>query len=305
MDRETPYRLSTRSIKTSRRERNTFLQSNFKADLKKKMGSNHTNPYIRDVLWCPVMKTYLDRDSMIAGHLFPWKCGEDSMKAIFGGSDSGQSEMFTAENGILWSKRAEERFEAGLFVIVPDIVDQPTKQQVETWEASDPKEYKIRVLNSKHAWMKGCIHDTTKTWAELDHERLEFRTNFRPRARYFYFRYCAAMLRHSFGGHHLQISKAELRKRFWVAPGRYMREGMLLGFVEEMGHEYEHLLEGAIKENEAVADPTALAVAYSHIQRTLRSADEEESDSDTDDDGDDDSDDNGNEEFAYFWGFCG
>ena len=104
------------------------------------------------------------------------------MQSIFGHSDSGYSELFKAENGILWSKEAEEQFEAVHFVVVPDVPDQPTEQQLDTWEASDPKEYKIRVLNPTHPFMKRVVYGRDMTWAALDNERLQFKTSFRPRA---------------------------------------------------------------------------------------------------------------------------
>ena len=169
-------------------------------------------------------------------------------------------------------------------MIVPDIVDQPTQQDVNTWEASDPREYKIRVLNPDHDLMKRLISGTDKIWADLDNERMKFKTNFRPRARYLYFAYCAAMLRRSIMGKHFEVSRAELRKKFWYTPGRYMRESMLLGFVEEMGHDYEHLLEGAIKEEDAVPDITAIAAANTHIQETLKAEEDCDLESDSDDD---------------------
>ena len=37
-----------------------------------------------------------------------------------------------------------------------------------------------------------------------------------------------------------------------------------------MGHKYEHLLEGAIKEDETVVDTTAIAAANAHVQETLK-----------------------------------
>lgn len=206
------------------------------------------------------------------------------MEAIFGRPEGGDSELFRAENGILWSDEAEDRFEAGHFVIVPDIADQPTRQDIDTWEASEPREYKIRVLNSGHIMMQRLIPGTSKTWADLDNDRVKFKTDFRPRARYLYFAYCAAMLRRSFGGKHLDILGVDPRVKFWGAPGRYMREGMLLGFVEHMGHDYEHLLEGAIKEEVAVADITAVAAANTHIQETLKAEDNSDSEFDSDDD---------------------
>ena len=280
-------------IRNSRGRRDATEQSNFRQDLMIKMGSKYNSP-IKETFWCPVTRDYWD--TVTAGHFFPWKSGEATMEAIFGGSESGESEMFKAENGIIWSAHAEERFEAGYFVIVPDIVDQPTQQQVDTWEASDPKEYKIRVLNPKHSRMRMEIRNTNKIWADLDNERLEFLTNFRPRARYLYFAYCAAMLRRSYAGKHFDVSRAELKKRFWGTPGRYMLEGMLLGFVEEMGHQYKHLLEGAIKEDEPVVDPTAIAAANAHIQETLKGDNEENPDVDDDDNHNDDDSGNDDEE---------
>ena len=277
-------------IKNSRGQRNNSLQSAFRSELILKMGIERPISD-RDELWCPILRDLVPKSSVVAGHLFPWKCGEDTMQSIFGRSDGGHSELFKAENGILWSSEAEERFEAGHFVVVPDVPDLPTEQQLDTWEASDPKEYKIRVLNPSHPSMERKVYRRGMTWAALDNERLQFQTSFRPRARYLYFAYCVAMLRRSFGGKHLEVSRAELRKRFWGTPGKYMLEGMLLGFVEEMGHEYKHLLDGAIKEDEAVVNATAVVVANQCIQRTLKVDDDEESDSDSDDD-DDNKDDN-------------
>ena len=279
-------------IKNSRGQRDNSLQSNFVAELMTKLDSRHPDPRSDDV-WCPATGRYWHKGSTTAGHLFPSKCGEATMEAIFGRPQGGQSELFRAENGILWSTLAEERFEGGHFVIVPDIVDQPTQQDVDTWEASDPREYKIRVLNPGHDSMTRLISGTDQIWAELDNERLSFKTNFRPRARYLYFAYCAAMLRRYFAGKRLETSRAELKRNVWGAPGRYMREGILLGFVEAMGQDFEHLLEGAIKEEDAVADITAIAAANTHIQETLKAEEDCDSESDPDSDSDDDDDDDG------------
>ena len=270
-------------IKNSRGQRDNSLQSNFVAELMTKLDSRHPDTG-KDEVWCPATGRYWPKGCMTAGHIFPSKCGETTIETIFGRPEGGRSELFRAENGILWSTPAEERFEGGHFVIVPDIVDQPTQQDVNTWEASDPREYKIRVLNPGDVSMKRQIFGTDKLWADLDNERMKFKTNFRPRARYLYFAYCAAMLRRSFAGKNLETSKAELRKKFWGARGRYMRESMLLGFVEEMGHDYEDLLEGAIEEEDAVADITAIAAANTQIQETLKAEEDCDSESGSDDD---------------------
>ena len=277
-------------IMNSRRQRDNFLQSAFRADLILKMDSHNPKSFHRSELWCPVTNMYWPPESGTAGHLFPWKCSEATMDAIFGRPDSGHSELFKAEKGILWSFGAQRRFEGGHFVIVPDVPNQPTRQQVDAWEASDPKEYKIRVLNPKHPLMKDEICHTNIKWAALDNHRLQFKTSFRPRARYLYFAYCEAMLRHSLMGNHPEFSSAELGTNFWGVPGRYMLEGMLLGFIKEMGQEYNYLLKGAIKEGGAVVDARAIAAANAHIQETLKADDDEDTDSDSESDFDDEED---------------
>lgn len=50
-----------------------------------------------------------------------------------------------------------------------------------------------------------------------------------------------------------QILRDELGKRYWVTRRAFMKKAMLLAFVEEMGHEYEELLEGAADEKEGEA----------------------------------------------------
>jgi hypothetical protein len=39
--------------------------------------------------------------------------------------------------------------------------------------------------------------------------------------------------------------KDENGKPFWGTPGRYLPKNMLLAFIEELGHEYKSLLDGA------------------------------------------------------------
>ncbi|CAL8575969.1 hypothetical protein XPA_001863 [Xanthoria parietina] len=42
----------------------------------------------------------------------------------------------------------------------------------------------------------------------------------------------------------------DLGKPFWATPGPYVRKNMLKALVEEMGHEYEELMAGAIEEQD-------------------------------------------------------
>lgn len=62
----------------------------------------------------------------------------------------------------------------------------------------------------------------------------------------------------------------ELGKRFWGTPGRYMNRNMLLAFVEDMGHEYEELVQEAMEQTEGDEEEgpveTTLAAANDHIK---------------------------------------
>ena len=155
------------------------------------------------------------------------------MEAIFEchEGEQGRSELFKAANGIMWSTGAEARFSAGHFVVVPALPENPTNHEMDAWETSDVKHYKIQVLNPKHPEMdKKLIGTTERYWREVDGEPVQFKTTFRPRARYLYFAYCATMLRQSFTkGQRLDIAQQEIGKRFWGTRGRYMHKSMLLG----------------------------------------------------------------------------
>ena len=89
-------------------QRDNTLQSRLRADLIEKMHSR-----VREnsrTLWCPISGMEWHEGSTRAGHLFPHKCGENLMDAIFGKirDQNGNSELFKAQNGILWSSDAEE-----------------------------------------------------------------------------------------------------------------------------------------------------------------------------------------------------
>ena len=69
---------------------------------------------------------------------------------------------------------------------------------------------------------------------------------------------------------------------------------MLLVFVEEMGHEYESILDGAIEEErETEAVETALVAANHQIASTIERDDEEDEDFESDEDKENDEGDAG------------
>ena len=270
-------------ITHSRGDRDPEDQTNFRDDLEKKMQSKHPDP-LKSLFWCPVTAMYWIHRGTTAGHLFPWKGGEMSMDAIFGRirDEDGKSELFKAENGILWCTDAEDRF-SKQFTIVPNVPDKPSEEDIERWQDAEVKDYKVKVLNHDDETMQMKIGDTDTTWADLDNRKLVFKTTFRPRARYLYFCYCEAMLRRSFGGKHKEVSKEELRKRFWGTPGKWMLRSMLLGFVENLGHDYDHLLQGAKDEEDAVSSVEAIATANERIKESCKDPESTEFDDDDED----------------------
>ncbi|KAL8941446.1 MAG: hypothetical protein Q9211_001824 [Gyalolechia sp. 1 TL-2023] len=282
-------------LRNSYGPRDDCRQQQFKEDLTVRYESRHPDPD-KTLLWCPITSMYWAQSSMVAAHLFPSKCGDTYMDAIFGVArdDQGNSELFKPENGLLWSREVEQRFEACHFVIVPQIIDNLTPEKLQEWERAEVKEYQIRILNPNEPAMKEKVLDTETRWTDLEGRPVNFKEGsiFRPRARYLYFRYCAAMLRRSFAGKHESVSRSEVRKRFWGTPGKYMRESMLLGFVETMGHDYDHLMEGAIKEEDPITDIRAVDLANDRIKEVLEPTKEERDHYDSDEDSDDE--DNGN-----------
>lgn len=96
-----------------------------------------------------------------------------------------------------------------------------------------------------------------KTFREPGEKRVEFsnpkipKFTHRPAARYLYFHYCMQVLQKAWQNkaqgkatRAATMLKAENVKSLWGTRGRYLPHNMLLAFVEELGHDYDELLEG-------------------------------------------------------------
>ncbi|KAF8420741.1 hypothetical protein BGX38DRAFT_1137875 [Terfezia claveryi] len=222
-------------------KRSGDLQSRFRAELIESSNAKHPD-HQTPVLWYPITAGYLDSSCVTAAHIFPHKHGQDIMDAIFGAQES--PELFSPLNGLLISKAVEEKIDKGLILIVPDA------DHARDWEATSPKEYKIRVLSKDAPGMDRYISaHTHTTWAELDGRRLKFQSNHRPRARYLYFLYCSVILRRSWTVQKAgDVLKDKLGRPYWGTVGKYVKKNQILGFIEQMGHEYQDLLMGATEE---------------------------------------------------------
>lgn len=248
--------------------RDTSMQGNFRKSLVKAQDANHPEKEMASH-WCPIIRSWVHNKSSTAAHIFPWKHGQEIMTRIFGSESA--NEMFSINNGILMSTLAESRMDKGFFVIVPCVNDE-SESDVKAWHESNPKRYKVRVLEENDKLMREFIpgSEPRKQWFRLDGQELIFRSNHRPRARYLYYHYCYSMLHRSH--HHKEhenILKDHLGRNFWGTPGAYLRKCYLLAFVEEIGA--VDLLDGATdRDKDKEADPTALIAANEQIRLSCR-----------------------------------
>ena len=118
------------------------------------------------------------------------------MDQLFGRDDNDREELFEPENGLMMLADAEKRIENGWMVLVPDVPADATTAQLDTWSKVKVKEYKLRVLCPENANMKQYIdHISGRVWNDLDGQRVQFRSDHRPRARYLYWQFAVALLR--------------------------------------------------------------------------------------------------------------
>ena len=208
---------------------------------------NCRHPHVDDKrLWCPVISQYVPSDSMKVAHIFPWANGQELMTEIFG-EGAGLNSIY---NAIMMASEAEKHFDKGNFVIVPN-VEERSPAAISLWHQSSPKSFKIRVVDPDAKGMNDFVNgEGTKRFRELDGKVVEFR-GARPWARFLYYHYCVTMLRRCWNQQQKPwVPADELGKPFWATTGPYIRKNMLLALVEEMGHEYEELMAGAIEEQD-------------------------------------------------------
>ncbi|KAL2859923.1 uncharacterized protein BJX67DRAFT_337862 [Aspergillus lucknowensis] len=173
------------------------------------------------------------------------RCGR--LDAIFG--KKHPAELFSPKNGILVPDVIECWFDAGKLVIVPYLPDWAAPMKLLSWVRGGVREYRCKIIDPSWENLDRRITMAhSMTWRELDGKRVEFRSNFRPAARYVYCHYCTQVLRRAWGhnqnGGALPIWSDEVGRPFWVTPGWYLPRNMLLAIVEELGHSHKELLRG-------------------------------------------------------------
>jgi hypothetical protein len=266
-------------------KRDRSLQTKFRNDMIKVY---HEKNREEDYIWCPILGQFSTPNDMTAEHLFAYMHGQETMDAIFGPTKS--PELFSPHNGLLINSAIEKYFDSGKLVIVPDLADRPSLSEIKTWVMGDIREYKIRIIDQNWHKLPKRVHPHFEiTWGDLHNKRLQFRTSFRPRARYLYFHYCIQVLRHAWQQNPEDATvtlKDESGKPFWATAGRYINRKMLRAFVEELGHQdYQVLLDGASCKTSGDANLLVDVAA----RQVAAERDRAESDNNNDDD-DDDSD---------------
>jgi hypothetical protein len=229
--------------------RSKKMQSDFQSKMIDLYGSRHESQ--KHWLWCPVLGDWEVAQHVTTAHLFAYMHGQDAMDAVFG--KAKKPELFSPRNGLLISSTIEKFFDSGKLVIVPDVPSKPSAIDIRTWIRQEPRGYKVRIIDPTWEMLDQFIRPQSPTkWRDLDNKRLEFRTPFRPRARYLYFHYCVQILRHTWqqnGENSLAALRDEVGKPFWGTPGRYVNKKMLKALVEELGHECDDLLQGSSCDN--------------------------------------------------------
>lgn len=240
--------------------------------------------------WESVLGMWVNARFVTAAHLFPWRSA-DTMDQIFG--EGAVNEIFSSYNGLFLDPEIESALDKGYLVIIPDQdiepqdpsfpkIDQEARhQRLKEWERSNPKEYKVVVLDPKPDMMQKIIFDKNtgypvETLAELHGRRLKFLNDFRPRSRYVWWTYLNALTQISWrekASTNTAIQQ-EVNKgtRYWGTHGRYVRKNQLLGFVEQIGHDVksiaDSIMEHAVEEDDNVAnepDMSGIAVISDEI----------------------------------------
>ncbi|KAJ5273618.1 hypothetical protein N7478_008743 [Penicillium angulare] len=231
-------------------KRDSRVQQEFRQRLIQEYQAHHPG---QKWLWCPILGEYQAPELVIAAHLFPWKHGQTNMNAIFG--KKKDSELFSPRNGVLISRQIEEVFDIGKLAIVPWLPDNNgfKFEALKHWLDCEQREYQMKVLDLKWDRLRDQVTPYHPlTFQDLDGRKLHFLGPARPAARYVYFHYCIQVLRSAWQMNEAKNSHGAAKlledengKPFWGTPGRYLPKNMLLALVEELGHDYEALLDGA------------------------------------------------------------
>lgn len=226
--------------KTDVGKRSKSQQSKFKQAITRAYDAAATDPKKPEViteLYDSATGNLLFPEHIRAAYIVPHLLGPDVLIALFGSNVEG--ELDTPYNGLLLQTRVEKAMDDGAIAIVPDLPDNPSTEQVATWESTEPKEYRWRVIDDKAEIVDQKFEGGSgMKIRDLSNKRLFFKNNVRPRARYLYFLFIVAQLklawRHDYCYNPADVLKKQLG--WGVTKDRYLKRAFLLALSEEIGH---------------------------------------------------------------------
>ncbi|XDG05446.1 hypothetical protein ABKA04_005061 [Annulohypoxylon sp. FPYF3050] len=187
----------------------------------------------------------LFRCTITAAHLVPHSLEDDMLVTLFG--DNVQGELDTPNNGLLLHQAVKKAMDDGVVAVVPDIVDNPSTEEVAVWENSGPKDYKWKIIDPKAQILYEVIEVNKEglvnpmTIRDIENRKLSFKNSMRPRARYLYFLFALAQLKLAWIQEYRQDPKAvfekQLGKGVWATRGRYLKRSFLFALDDEIGHD--------------------------------------------------------------------
>ena len=187
------------------------------------------------MLWCPVTRKWHESSNMRAAHIVPHAIGEFNASYIFGVPlDKGWKVLWWFDNGLILHPRIEKHFDNARIVIVP--------------HGDCENELQLVVLDDSLLDAPSCSGGPL--YRELNHEKLVFKTESRPKKRNLYF-HCLITL---FRRHRYMVSGCERDQekiqmgRIWGTPGKWMRAGVIQALALEIGDvmQAEKIVNGSI-----------------------------------------------------------
>ena len=244
-----------------------------------------------DRCWCPFIRKWEKRERVKAAHLFPHKSTQKYMTRIFGTKD----ELSHPRNALPMADYIEEQFDKDRITLIPNLPEDATDKDWDNWRKERiVRQYKIRIVNKSAREIttqkvEGGIYDGL-TLLELDNKPVEFRNNYRPRARYLFYHYLECLNAQVTGYPHLkkEIIYNEIQKPVWPSMGSYIRKGPLIGFIAELGQDMGFVLNQAIEEEESAKDPTAADPAMMDVMHSKVAAKMEDTETEMDSEGEED-----------------
>ncbi|KAI1371721.1 hypothetical protein F4677DRAFT_434448 [Hypoxylon crocopeplum] len=237
---------------------------------------NPKKPEIVSFIWDIGTGQYLNKQLVTAAHLVPYCMRGDLLITYFG--NNVKDELDTPLNGVILHIRLEAALDDGAIVIVPNVQNNPSEDEVKAWEAVEPKQYKWRVIDPEAEILQETLDAsavegasrTVTTIASLDGRQLQFRNNIRPRARYLYFLFVVGILKFAWRQENRKeaskILGPQLGKGVWATHGCYLGKPFLLALAEEIGYGVREMVATAsmpLEDDDDKPDETGiLAMAY-------------------------------------------